>query len=46
MIRLLNSHPFGDSDQSEEEVENGDVVSQFEALPVRSPSQLPWQSKE
>ncbi|CAL8275606.1 unnamed protein product [Arctogadus glacialis] len=37
-------HRFGDSDQSEEEVENGDVVSQFEALPVRSPSQLPWQT--
>ncbi|XP_059917099.1 uncharacterized protein LOC132464624 isoform X2 [Gadus macrocephalus] len=36
-------HRFGDSDQSEEDVE--DVVSQLEALPVLpSPSQFPWQT--
>ncbi|CAL8372656.1 unnamed protein product, partial [Arctogadus glacialis] len=36
-------HRFGDSDLSEEDVE--DVVSQLEALPVLpSPSQLPWQT--
>ncbi|XP_059915853.1 uncharacterized protein LOC132463592 isoform X1 [Gadus macrocephalus] len=34
-------HRFGDSDQSEEDVE--DVVSQLEALPVL-PSQLPWRT--